>query len=345
MADGGVAGQCLGVMNRSLIGAADHRALDAAVLVTQGDLQVEDFLAVALETEMAGFDDAGVDRADGDFVNLVAVDAIEIHDPDDGRLGGRSAQRHDRRQGVWKRTGLNQGWPSGTMPYCSAISRSKRWTCGQCGVRDSKRSRSDVVAGIARRFSSSARTSIDVTAVARLRPAEQYGDALPARDARQWPVEIFKGKFGDVGQFNGLAVGDGGQMIGDHGDTFRNASHYGASDKRRGNAQAQQQHEGEGDDDRAAGQPAVAIGGAASAAAGGPERYGQNRAAHAHEYHQQKNRNSAGDDETTGVKAPLRIVNSLTNGPNGGEPVMARNPSRTLFRRTAVGGWRREPRR
>ena len=29
---------------------------------------------------------------------------------------------------AWNRTGLSHGWPSGQTPYCSAISRSNKWT-------------------------------------------------------------------------------------------------------------------------------------------------------------------------------------------------------------------------
>ena len=35
---------------------------------------------------------------------------------------------------------MNHGCPSGRTPYCSAISRSKRWTCGHSGVSDGKQS-------------------------------------------------------------------------------------------------------------------------------------------------------------------------------------------------------------
>ncbi len=67
-------------MERSPRRPADHRLLDSPVLVAQGDLEVEDFLAVALEAEMAGLDDAGVDRADRDLVHLLALDAVEVAD-------------------------------------------------------------------------------------------------------------------------------------------------------------------------------------------------------------------------------------------------------------------------
>ena len=50
------------------------------MLVAQRDLQVEHALAVALKAEMSRLDHAGVYRADGHFVDLVAVDAEEIGD-------------------------------------------------------------------------------------------------------------------------------------------------------------------------------------------------------------------------------------------------------------------------
>ena len=57
--------------------ATRERALDAAVLVAERDLEVEDLLAVALEAEVARLDDAGVDRADRDLVHLLALDREE----------------------------------------------------------------------------------------------------------------------------------------------------------------------------------------------------------------------------------------------------------------------------
>ena len=57
-----------------------------AVLVAERDLQVEDLLAVALEAEMPRLDDAGVDRADRDLVDLLALDAVEVGDADDRGL-------------------------------------------------------------------------------------------------------------------------------------------------------------------------------------------------------------------------------------------------------------------
>ena len=122
-----------------LVRAADERPLDAAVLIAERDLQVEDLLAVALEAEVPRLDDAGVDRADRHLVDLLAFDAVEVGDADDRRSsGGRPQASWPGRYEAWKRTGLSQGWPSGRTPYCSAISRSKRWTCGQSGVSEGK---------------------------------------------------------------------------------------------------------------------------------------------------------------------------------------------------------------
>jgi hypothetical protein len=58
--------------------SADQGVLDAAMLVTQGDFEVQHFLAVALKPKMAWLDDARVDRPDGNFVNLPAFDAEEL---------------------------------------------------------------------------------------------------------------------------------------------------------------------------------------------------------------------------------------------------------------------------
>ena len=60
-----------------LVGPADERPLDAAMLVAQRDLQVKDVLAVALEAEMSRLDDAGMHGPDGDLVDLVALNAKE----------------------------------------------------------------------------------------------------------------------------------------------------------------------------------------------------------------------------------------------------------------------------
>ncbi len=56
------------------------------MLEAQGDLEVEDLFAVALEAEMARLDDARVDRSHGHFVDFFAFDAVEIPDGRQDRL-------------------------------------------------------------------------------------------------------------------------------------------------------------------------------------------------------------------------------------------------------------------
>ena len=63
------------------------------MLVAQGYLQVEYLFAVALEAEVARLDDARVNGADGDLMDLVPLDPIEIHDADDGDLARLPAPR------------------------------------------------------------------------------------------------------------------------------------------------------------------------------------------------------------------------------------------------------------
>jgi hypothetical protein len=52
-------------------------ALDALVLVAEALFQAQHALAHHREAEVARLDDAGVDRADRDFVHAVAFDADE----------------------------------------------------------------------------------------------------------------------------------------------------------------------------------------------------------------------------------------------------------------------------
>ena len=82
MADRRVAGHMFHHVKRALVRAADEGPLDAAMLVAERDLQVKDLLAVALEAEMSRLDDAGVNRADRDLVDLLAFDPEEVGDAD-----------------------------------------------------------------------------------------------------------------------------------------------------------------------------------------------------------------------------------------------------------------------
>ena len=94
VADRRVAGHRLHRVDRALVRPADQRPLDAAVLVAERDLQVEDLFAVALEAKMARLDDAGVDRADRHLVDLLALDAVEVRDADDRASRPASGPRH-----------------------------------------------------------------------------------------------------------------------------------------------------------------------------------------------------------------------------------------------------------
>ena len=48
------------------------------MLIAQGDFQVIDGLAVALEAEVARLDDSGMHRADRDLVDLLAFHGEEV---------------------------------------------------------------------------------------------------------------------------------------------------------------------------------------------------------------------------------------------------------------------------
>ena len=91
VADRRVAGGGLHVVDRPLRRPSDERALDAAVLVTERDLEMEDVLAVALKAEMARLDDARVHGPDRDLVDLGSGNGEEVHDAGRDRLGGAPA--------------------------------------------------------------------------------------------------------------------------------------------------------------------------------------------------------------------------------------------------------------
>ena len=129
---------------------------------------------------MAGLDHAGVDRADRDLVDLVALDPVELGDADLRADRGRAAPAV---LGGWNRTGLSHGWPTGTTPHCSQISRSNRWTSGQLGVIDGNVPPSSVAASSSMPSPSAAITAIASSPDPRGR-AEQRRDpaAVAARD-------------------------------------------------------------------------------------------------------------------------------------------------------------------
>jgi len=91
--DGRVARCGLGVVDGTFVGAAGHGPLNTPVLVAEGDLEVEDAFAVALETEVPGLDDARVHRTDSDLVDLLTLNPKEtIH----GGIAGLKAIVADR---------------------------------------------------------------------------------------------------------------------------------------------------------------------------------------------------------------------------------------------------------
>ena len=90
--DGAGAAGARGVGDGVVERHADGGALEAAVLVEEPDVEVQDAVADDVEAEVAGLDHAGVDRADGDLVGVVAVDG---HGParELGRVLDERAQR------------------------------------------------------------------------------------------------------------------------------------------------------------------------------------------------------------------------------------------------------------
>src|SRR5262245_32721054 len=72
---------------------ARERLLDAAMLVAQSNFQMQHFFAVALESKMSRLDDAGVNRPDGDLVNLAPLHAEEFAVSRGNAVGARSAHR------------------------------------------------------------------------------------------------------------------------------------------------------------------------------------------------------------------------------------------------------------
>ena len=78
VADRRVARDRLHVRQRSLRRPPDERPLDTAMLVAEGNLEVEYLLAVTLEPKMPRLDHARMNRADRDLVHLVARDPEEV---------------------------------------------------------------------------------------------------------------------------------------------------------------------------------------------------------------------------------------------------------------------------
>ena len=95
-------GVCYGAVARDGLGQAHpaqevvgvlEQMFDAAVLVAQGDFEVEHLLAVADEAERSGLDDARVDGPDVDFVERTALHGVE-------RIARRWRSRRDGAPGA-----------------------------------------------------------------------------------------------------------------------------------------------------------------------------------------------------------------------------------------------------
>ena len=78
---------------RASVGAA-HQRFDALVDIAEPRLQPHHRLAAGVEAEMAGLDDPGVDRADRDLVQPLALGGEE---GDRAALAARRARRAERR--------------------------------------------------------------------------------------------------------------------------------------------------------------------------------------------------------------------------------------------------------
>ena len=103
-----IAGDCLGEVEAAPVRAAAQRPLDAAMLVAERDFQMDHPLAMAVEAEMPGLDDAGMHRTDRDLVDFGAGDREELR------------RRRWSAPPGGNRTGLSQGCPSGSMPILLA---------------------------------------------------------------------------------------------------------------------------------------------------------------------------------------------------------------------------------
>src|SRR6188768_1748387 len=87
MARAGIASDGFCEVDASFMRAATQRRLDAAMLVTEGNLQVEDPFAVAIEAEMTRFDDPGMYRTHRDLVYFRAFDLKKRDVLDRGAVG------------------------------------------------------------------------------------------------------------------------------------------------------------------------------------------------------------------------------------------------------------------
>ena len=128
MSGGAVAGKRLRVVDGARIGAAQHGPFHAAMLVAQRDFQMVDRLAVTLEAKMARLDDAGMDRTDGDFMDLFARHLEEV--------GHAAGLGHLRWCGSCTATSANSGWQCNCQPNTVGCWKSNRLQLGMANRRN-----------------------------------------------------------------------------------------------------------------------------------------------------------------------------------------------------------------
>jgi hypothetical protein len=78
MSDGRVSRGCLHLRQRRPMRTAGQRFLHATMLVSERNFQMQNFFPRALESEMSRFDNAGMNGADGNFVDFDTFDLEEF---------------------------------------------------------------------------------------------------------------------------------------------------------------------------------------------------------------------------------------------------------------------------
>jgi hypothetical protein len=78
-----ITGNGLHILQCPFIGTACQGTFYSAMLITERYFQIQHILSVALKTKMSGFNYAGMYRAHGNLVYLVAIDPEKIHDRGD----------------------------------------------------------------------------------------------------------------------------------------------------------------------------------------------------------------------------------------------------------------------
>ena len=253
---------------------------------------------------------------------------------------GASPSRRPRRRPdgteAWKRTGLSQGCPSARTPYCSAISRSNRWTCGQSGVSDGKTS-----ASIRRPGEEQGRRvlvgehGVELHAIAAARAVSRVGEQrrhspLPAAGLDHELPELAIRQLGDFAhRAPPRHSRPRAPRAGSSPRLRRSPRPRGAATGARRDVQAQARPTWPGA--RAPATCSECRPGIGTGPSSAPPRPGRPpRTVTPMPMNTTRSR-TARPPRRPSDAAPSRhsrMVNSLTNGPKGGEPVMAKNPAR-----------------